>query len=119
MSKRSNNIELSVVMPCLNEAETLATCINKALGSFEELAISGEIVVGDNGSTDGSIQIAEELGARVIHVEIKGYGAAISQACRSANGQYIIMADSDDSYDFQALSPFVEKLRQGATAPGG
>lgn len=109
-----HEIELSIVMPCLNEAETLRSCIEKAQQAIKELSITAEIVIGDNGSTDGSIEIAQELGANVVHVATKGYGAAISNACRKAKGRYIIMADSDESYDFLNIEPFVEKLRAGA-----
>lgn len=105
--------EFSVVLPCLNEAETLAKCIEKAQRAFRELGIDGEVVVGDNGSTDGSQQIAERLGARVIPVAEKGYGNALRGGVVAARGKYLIMGDSDDSYDFSAISPFVGKLRQG------
>ena len=106
-------IELSIVMPCLNEAETIATCIKKARGFLEEHDIRGEIVIGDNGSTDGSQQIAEELGARVIDIPLRGYGAALYHATKEVRGTYVIMGDSDDSYDFSRLEPFVERLRAG------
>src|ERR1019366_6712838 len=101
-------------MPCLNEAETLGTCIRKALHYLKRSGVSGEVVIGDNGSTDGSQEIAAELGARVINIPIRGYGAALYGAIAAANGRYCIMADSDDSYDFENLDPFVEKLREGS-----
>ena len=107
------DVELSIVMPCLNEAETLATCIERARRYLERSGVSGEIVIGDNGSTDGSQQIAERLGARVVAVETRGYGAALYTAIGSARGRYCIMGDSDASYDFEHLDSFVEKLRQG------
>ena len=107
------NKEVSVVMPCLNEAETLAVCIHKALAFFKENAIDGEVVIGDNGSTDGSQEIAESLGARVISIPNRGYGNALKGGFDNANGKYIIMGDADDSYDFSALSLFVAKLREG------
>ncbi len=107
------DLELSIIMPCLNEAETLATCIRKAQSYLHRSGVSGEIVIGDNGSTDGSQQIATSLGARVVHVPIRGYGAAISGAIAAANGKYCIMGDSDDSYDFENLDGFVLKLREG------
>jgi glycosyltransferase involved in cell wall biosynthesis len=106
-------IELSVVMPCLNEADTLATCINKCLSVFESENISAEVVVADNGSTDGSIAIAEELGARVVHVKEKGYGNALMGGIAAARGKYVIMGDADDSYDFLEIPKFVTKLREG------
>lgn len=106
-------VELSVVMPCLNEAETLATCINKALGFFAEAGVTGEVIVADNGSTDGSIKIAEDLGVRVVPVTERGYGRALAGGIDAARGQYIIMGDADDSYDFSAIGPFLEKLRAG------
>lgn len=108
-----DSVELSVVMPCLDEARTLATCIGKALGFFKQAGVVGEVVVADNGSTDGSIKIAEEMGVRVIHVEQRGYGSALSSGIEAARGRYVIMGDADDSYDFSALGPFLEKLRGG------
>jgi glycosyltransferase involved in cell wall biosynthesis len=107
-------IELSVVLPCLNEAETLATCIKKARGSMEALGVEGEIVVADNGSTDGSQSIAEALGARVVPVPERGYGAALRTGIAAAEGRFVIMADADDSYALDDLGPFVEALRGGA-----
>lgn len=106
-------MELSIIMPCLNEAETLAACIGKARSYLDRSGVSGEIVIGDNGSTDGSQQIAKDLGARVIDVPVRGYGAALYAAIAAAGGKYCIMADSDDSYDFEHLDSFVEKLREG------
>ncbi len=104
-------VEVSIVMPCLNEAETLATCIRKAHQGAQGLAY--EIIVADNGSTDGSQDIARSEGARVVDVPIRGYGAALRHGFEAAQGKYIIMGDSDDSYDFSNLLPFVEKLREG------
>ncbi|HYK22887.1 MAG TPA: glycosyltransferase family 2 protein [Pyrinomonadaceae bacterium] len=100
-------------MPCLNEAETLGTCIRKAQKALEHLSVTGEIVVADNGSTDGSPEIAASLGARVVHVAQKGYGSALLGGINAARGKYIIMGDADDSYDFTMLDPFLENLRAG------
>lgn len=105
--------ELTILMPCLNEAETLAVCIDKAMKFLQRQNINGEVLIADNGSTDNSQRIAAELGARVIKVDTKGYGAALMGGIEAARGQYIIMGDADDSYDFSALNPFVEKLREG------
>jgi glycosyltransferase involved in cell wall biosynthesis len=107
-------IELSVVLPCLNEAETLATCITKARASMEALGVDGEVVVADNGSTDGSQAIAESLGARVVPVPERGYGAALRTGIAAAEGRFVIMADADDSYALDDLGPFVDALRGGA-----
>ena len=106
-------MELTILMPCLNEAETLAICIKKANNFLKKNCVDGEILVSDNGSTDDSVTIAESLGARVIHAPIKGYGGALIEGCNKANGKYVIMGDSDDSYDFEHLMPFLEKLRDG------
>ena len=106
-------IELTVLMPCLNEEETLGVCIDKANAFLREHHVAGEVLIADNGSTDRSVQIAEEKGARVIRVERKGYGAALNAGCENAYGEYVIMGDSDDSYDFLHLMPFLEKLREG------
>ncbi len=100
-------------MPCLNEAETLETCIRKARYFLESQGVVGEVVVGDNGSTDGSQEIAARCGARVVAVEVRGYGAALYYATRAAKGRYVIMGDSDDSYDFTQLAPFLARLRDG------
>src|SRR5215468_2240816 len=105
--------ELSIVMPCLNEAETLATCIGKAQRALERHGIAGEVIVADNGSTDGSREIAAGLGARVVCVALRGYGAALRGGIAAARGRYVLMADADDSYDFGELLPFVLKLREG------
>ncbi len=107
------DIELSIVMPCLNEAETLVTCIRKAASFLRDSKVRGEIVVGDNGSTDGSQNLAVQNGARVVNVPVRGYGAAIFHATLNSRGKYIVVGDSDDSYDFTSLAPFLEKLRQG------
>ncbi len=108
-----SEIEVSIVMPCLNEAETLAVCIEKAQKSLRDLNIVGEVVIADNGSTDGSQEIATNLGARVAHVQAKGYGNALMGGIGAARGRYVIMGDADDSYDFTNLGPFVAKLREG------
>ena len=107
-------IELSVVMPCLNEAETLEICIRKAQQALREANVAGEVVIADNGSTDGSVEIAERMGARVAHVKARGYGNALMGGIASAQGKYIVMGDADDSYDFGHIARFLEPLRQGA-----
>jgi glycosyltransferase involved in cell wall biosynthesis len=106
-------VEVSVVIPCLNEANSLAFCVEKATQAFRTSGLTGEVIVADNGSTDGSIQIAEERGARVIHVTERGYGAALRAGIAAARGPFIIMGDADDSYDFTDVPRFVEKLREG------
>lgn len=108
-----DGVELSIVMPCLNEAETLALCISKAMAFLRDNNVSGEVLVADNGSTDGSRQIANAMGARLVGVEARGYGAALIGGIAVARGRYVIMGDADDSYDFSALMPFVEALRAG------
>lgn len=112
-SGNNEPVELSIIMPCLNEAKTIGICVKKALGFLEQYGVKGEIVIGDNGSTDGSKEIARNLGARVVDVAVRGYGAALMGAINAAQGKYIIMGDSDDSYDFTNLMPFLEKLREG------
>ncbi len=107
--------ELTVLMPCLDEAETLAVCIKKAQGYMERCGISGEVLIADNGSTDGSQAIAEGLGARVVPVAEKGYGSALLGGIEAAKGRYVIQGDADDSYDFSDLDKFIEKLREGHT----
>jgi len=106
--------QVTILMPCLNEAETLSVCINKAWKGLKEAGIIGEVVIADNGSTDGSIQIAESLGARVVHVLEKGYGCALRGGIEASQAPWIIMGDSDDSYDFSNIGGFVEKLREGS-----
>ena len=109
----SGECELTILMPCLNEAETLASCIAKARSFLARSGIQGEVLVADNGSTDGSQTIAKAGGARVVDIAERGYGSALSGGIRAARGRYVIMGDSDDSYDFSDLELFVEKLRQG------
>jgi len=106
-------IELSVVMPCLNEADTLEVCVRKARRGIEQAGVAGEVIVADNGSTDGSIDIAERCGARVVHVREKGYGNALAGGIGAARGRFVIMGDADDSYDFGEVPKFVAKLREG------
>lgn len=108
-----NELELTILMPCLNEAETLEVCIKKAKKSIEDNNINGEVLIADNGSTDGSIEIAQRNGARVVNVPQRGYGSALIEGTKQAYGKYIIMGDADDSYDFSNIMPYVEKLREG------
>ena len=105
--------DLSVVMPCLNESRTLGTCIQKALAAIESLGVRGEVIVADNGSTDGSQSLARSLGARVVSITSRGYGSALRGGIAAARGEYVIMGDSDDSYDFTQLGDFVAKLNEG------
>lgn len=107
-------MELTILMPCLNEARTLPTCIRKASAFIERTGIDAEILISDNGSSDGSQQIASQYGARVIHASERGYGAALIAGIESAKGQFVIMADADDSYDFSQLDAFINALRGGA-----
>ncbi|MGZ4815178.1 MAG: glycosyltransferase family 2 protein [Terriglobales bacterium] len=106
--------ELSVVLPCLDESETVGLCVKKAIASLRQNGIDGEVVVADNGSTDGSQDIARSEGARVVQVESKGYGSALRSGIAAAKGRYVLMADSDDSYDLGHIPRFIEKLRDGA-----
>lgn len=110
---KSDKVELSIIMPCLNEAETVGICVSKAKKFLESQGINGEIIVGDNGSTDGSVEIAQRAGALVVPVAQRGYGSAIYHATLAARGRYVIVGDSDDSYDFSELMPFLKKLRAG------
>ena len=109
----TTDLELSIVMPCLNEAETLGVCIEKANRFLATSGVRGEVVIADNGSTDGSQAIARGLGARVVAVPVRGYGAALQAGIAASRGTFVAMADSDDSYDFLGLMPFVAKLRDG------
>ena len=109
----ADQLELTILMPCLNEAETLGRCIAKAQAYLVRAGVVGEVLIADNGSTDGSQAIARRLGARVVEVPAPGYGAALQGGIASARGRYVIMGDSDDSYDFSALDLFVDRLRQG------
>jgi hypothetical protein len=108
-----SQIELTVVMPCLNEADTVATCVSKAVSTLSSMGIPSEVIVADNGSTDGSQELARAAGARVVQVAERGYGAALMGGIREARGKYVVMGDADDSYDFAALPDFYEKLRAG------
>lgn len=105
---------VSAIIPCLNEELTLAICITKVMEAFTRMGINGEVIIGDNGSTDKSVKIAKSLGARVIHQPVKGYGAAICAAAHAAKGKYLIMADADDSYDWSQIDVFVDALEDGA-----
>ena len=105
--------EVSVVMPCLDEARTVGRCVEKALRSLRELDVRGEVIVADNGSTDGSREIARTNGARVVFAERRGYGSALRAGIEAARGRYVIMGDADDSYDFSRLGPFLERLQRG------
>src|SRR5688572_30212829 len=110
----TDTCELSVVLPCLNEAETLETCIRKAQRSLKTLGVAGEVIVADNGSTDGSQEIARTAGARVVDVPRKGYGAALLGGIRAARGEYVLMGDADDSYALDDIGGFLDALRGGA-----
>jgi glycosyltransferase involved in cell wall biosynthesis len=110
---RDGDIEVSVVMPCLNEARTVGRCVDKAVAALQKMGVRGEVLVADNGSSDGSPAIAEQHGAWVVHVAQRGYGSALQAGIASARGRYVIMGDADESYDFSDLYPFVERLRAG------
>src|SRR5277367_5282557 len=107
-------VELTILMPCLNEAETIEVCVRKAMGFLQRYGVAGEVLIADNGSTDGSQAMAEALGARVVAVPEKGYGAALMGGISDARGRYVIMGDADDSYDFERLEGLLEHLRNGA-----
>jgi hypothetical protein len=109
----TEEIEVSVVMPCLNEARTVGVCIGKAIRALREMGVTGEVIVADNGSTDGSQKIASAAGARVVPVVRRGYGAALQGGIAAARGRFVVMGDADDSYDFTQIAPFVERLRAG------
>jgi hypothetical protein len=106
-------LELTILMPCLNEAETLEVCVRKARFYLERSGVKGEVLVADNGSTDGSQELARKAGARVVDIPARGYGAALLGGTAAAHGRYVIMGDADDSYDFETLGPFIERLRAG------
>jgi len=108
-----DDIEVSVVMPCLNEENTVGTCVSNALEAFRRLDIKGEVIVCDNGSTDNSIAKAKASGAKVVHETVKGYGSALMKGISEAEGKYIVMGDSDDTYDFRKVAPFIQRLREG------
>ena len=108
-----DKIELSIVMPCLNEKDTVGICVKKAMDAFERYGIDGEVIIADNGSTDGSQQIAADHGARVIPVPARGYGSALRGGIAAARGEFILMGDADDTYDFTHMDRFVSKLREG------
>ena len=110
----TDTFELTILMPCLNEAETVATCVRKARTWLNDHGVSGEVIVADNGSTDGSQELASNAGARVVPIPRRGYGAALIGGIDAAQSTYVIMGDSDDSYDFTALDPFLDELRNGA-----
>src|ERR1700761_2702280 len=107
-------LELTILMPCLNEAETIEVCVRKAMGYLARSGVAGEVLIADNGSTDGSQGLGEALGARVVPVPQKGYGAALIGGIAAAKGRFVIMGDADDSYDFENLDGMVERLRGGA-----
>jgi glycosyltransferase involved in cell wall biosynthesis len=109
----ADDLELTIVMPCLNEARTLTACIGKALDYLKRSGVTGEVLIADNGSADGSQEIARSCGARVVDVPQRGYGSALKAGIAAARGRFVIMGDSDDSYDFLGLDPFVAKLRDG------
>lgn len=109
----TKEIEVSVVMPCLNEEETLGICIEKAQSTLKSLGIVGEVIIADNGSTDDSVAIAQNLDVHVVHQQTRGYGAAYLAGFAAAKGQYIIMGDSDNTYDFTDIERFITPLQQG------
>lgn len=113
MKTNPGELELSVVIPCLDEAETIGTCIEKARRSMREHQVHGEVIVADNGSTDGSREIAERQGARVVPIATRGYGSALMGGIAAARGRYVIMGDADDSYDFGEIPRFLARLREG------
>ncbi|HYB91296.1 MAG TPA: glycosyltransferase family 2 protein [Candidatus Binataceae bacterium] len=113
-AQRADALQVSVVMPCLNEAETVGICVAKAVETLTRLKVAGEVVVADNGSTDGSQEIARRAGARVVNAPRRGYGSALMSGFEEARAPFIIFADSDDSYDLRELGPFIDRLSAGA-----
>jgi len=113
IAENRDGLELSVVMPCLNEAATVGICVKKAIAALEQHGIRGEVIIADNGSTDGSQELAREMGARVVNVERRGYGSALQSGIAAARGEFVLMGDADDTYDFSQLNEFVAKLREG------
>ena len=111
---RPLDIELTILMPCLNEAETIGACIAKAQGFLFRKEVAGEVLIADNGSTDSSPEIARSLGARIVKVPARGYGAALLGGVEAARGRYVVMGDADDSYDFSRLDGYLDRLRDGA-----
>jgi len=109
-----DTVELTILMPCLNEAETIEVCVKKAMGYLARSGVAGEVLIADNGSTDGSQALAEAAGARVVSAPEKGYGAALIAGIKAAHGRYVIMGDADDSYDFENLDGMIDHLRDGA-----
>jgi len=116
-SQIENRVEVSVVMPCLNEEKTIGICIQKAKAALKEMDVLGEIIVADNRSTDKSVEIAKSLGAKVVHQPIHGYGAAYLAGIASAQGKQIVIGDSDDTYDFSELGRFIQPLKEGSDPP--
>jgi glycosyltransferase involved in cell wall biosynthesis len=110
---RADGFEVSVVIPCLDEASSIGTCVDTALSALRTLCVSGEVIVADNGSTDGSVEIAQQRGARVVHVEVKGYGSALRKGIAEARGAFVILGDADGSHDFGEIDRFVSKWRGG------
>ena len=113
LAEGRDGVELSIVMPCLNESATVGICVKKAIDALERHGIRGEVIVADNGSTDGSQQISRNFGARVVPVERRGYGSALQSGIAAAHGEFVLMGDADDTYDFSQLHEFVAKLREG------
>jgi glycosyltransferase involved in cell wall biosynthesis len=118
-SPAESGVEVSAVIPCLNEARTIGICVQKAQRSFAAMGVAGEVVVVDNGSTDDTARIAKDLGARVVHEPVKGYGVALHAGIEAARGRIIVMGDGDDSYDWGAIAPFVAKVQEGYDLVGG
>jgi len=112
-SSLDRQLELTILMPCLNEAETVAACVSKARGFLDRTGVPGEVLVADNGSTDASPELAQAAGARIVHVAAKGYGSALMEGLKAARGRFVIMGDADDSYDFSRLDAFLDSLRSG------